>query len=437
MITLYNGVNFEDNANFEALEKELKEKLERSEDFGGDLYLELAECLIAEEKYDEACENLLIAIKGDTEIRECAYPLIVDLISKGKCIDLVPDTTFEWLCFGCYIEAEKKKDMYIGKAFCTENLDEIGNVLERYITDFGGDENVGKIYDRLSDLTYQQMPTVSTYDYSLDEFVHEALCTALENELPLEKLSNNRLMQLYAFSNSEALSVKILKYLLDIGVEVSDWLYDGIFGAECGLGIVASLVESYIEEKNYAILTWIFDNVDDGCWDYEAVRERITDPIINCIVETNDIKTVSDFVAGNRYLGKASGDSKWPLFYFIDANYLDESGCVRKEWVDLTSVYEELIDLLTYCCGSEDLDSMYGDLSKKFVQNAFTAFEDIFTDDDSISRQYKYDIHPLGLVYIYSSGERVITHKIESLEDFKFYTKTMYKLIKERYFDEQ
>ena len=45
MITLYNGVNFEDNTNFEALEKELKEKLERSEDFGGDLYLELAECL--------------------------------------------------------------------------------------------------------------------------------------------------------------------------------------------------------------------------------------------------------------------------------------------------------------------------------------------------------------------------------------------------------
>ena len=66
--------------------KTIRDKIEKKGDTRGDLHLEPAECLIAQEKYDEACENLLFCIEADTVVRECAYPLIVDILSKGKCI---------------------------------------------------------------------------------------------------------------------------------------------------------------------------------------------------------------------------------------------------------------------------------------------------------------------------------------------------------------
>ena len=98
-------------------EKNIREEIGKTGDFGGDLHLELAKCLLEQKKYDEACENLLFCLGADTIVRESAYPLIVDLISQGKCIDLVPHMTFEWLRLNCYIEPDKKKAMYMGIAF--------------------------------------------------------------------------------------------------------------------------------------------------------------------------------------------------------------------------------------------------------------------------------------------------------------------------------
>ena len=128
-------------------EKTIRDEIEKTGDAGGDLHLELAECLIEQEKFDEACEKLLFCINADTMVRESAYPLIVDLLSQGKCIDLVPHMTFEWLRLDCYIEPDKKKAMYMGIAFGSDKLEKIANALDCYIIDFGGDENVGAMYD--------------------------------------------------------------------------------------------------------------------------------------------------------------------------------------------------------------------------------------------------------------------------------------------------
>ena len=62
------------------------------------------------EKYDEACENLLFCLGADTMVRDGAYPLLVDLLAKQKCVDLIPYMTIEWLSSLCYIEPDEKKE---------------------------------------------------------------------------------------------------------------------------------------------------------------------------------------------------------------------------------------------------------------------------------------------------------------------------------------
>ena len=107
-------------------EKSIREEIEKTGDLAGDFHLELAKCLLEQKKYDEACENLLFCLGADTMVRESAYPLIVELLAKEKCVDLIPYMTLVWLSSLCYIEPDEKKAMYRGIAFGTKDLRKIG-----------------------------------------------------------------------------------------------------------------------------------------------------------------------------------------------------------------------------------------------------------------------------------------------------------------------
>ena len=87
--------------------------------------------------------------------------------------------TIEWLSSLCYIEPEKKKAMYKGIVFGTENFSKIGLSFERYVSEFGGDVTVGTMYDRLEDLTFEQEG--DSIDYFYYEIMCNALCEAINN----------------------------------------------------------------------------------------------------------------------------------------------------------------------------------------------------------------------------------------------------------------
>lgn len=372
--------------NLKSFEKNLRTQIEKGEDSGGDLHLELAKNLIAQEKYDDACECLLFCINADTAVREAAYPLIVDLLAMGHCIDSIPHSTFEWLRLDCYIEPDRKKAMYLGIALNTEKLNKIANALECYILDFGGDENVGTLYDRLEDLTFEQMPNVDFYDYSYFELAHDALCEKIEMGMPLDKLSDYRLASICNHTTSDEILTKVQCFIIEN--RDRDILRERLFGTEEGLDENVRLIEHYIEKKNYDVLAWLYnENKVDCIWDWEEANESIFSPIIDSILASDDIETVSSFIEAMNDsecegFGGIGYEPQYKLIKFVSDRYLDENGAIQKEWGDLTEIYRMLVDkIFDIVSNNAEFEDVFGNYSTALVKNAFETCKDLFTDE--------------------------------------------------------
>ena len=337
-------------------EKSIREEIEKTGDAGGDLHLELAQCLIAQEKYDEACENLLFCIDADTMVRDCAYPLIVDLLSKGQCIDVVPHMTFEWLRLDCYIEPEKKKAMYMGIAFGSDKLNKIATALECYIIDFGGDANVGAMYDRLEDLTYEQMPDVDYYDYYYYEQTIDALCEAVKNGLSLSDLSDYWPERIYFHTDSEIVAFECLKYIYESGkrelLQEREIFSTVTKDSEVIKNAIVRLLDFYISKKNYEVVAWIYNDLTchdnaECTFDYDEVSEKIHARVLGFVIASQDVKTVSTFFKNapeSTYLA-ADDEQLKALCDFVIHHYFDENGTVRDEWEEVPDLIESVFTI--------------------------------------------------------------------------------------------
>jgi hypothetical protein len=411
-------------------EKSIREEIEKTGDLGGDLRLELAECLITQEKYDEACENLLRCLDADTMVRDCAYPLIVDLLAKGKCIDLVPHMTFEWLRLECYIEPEKKKAMYMGIAFGSEKLNKVATAMECYIMDFGGDENVGAMYDRLENLTFEQMPNADYYDYYYFELAHNALCEAVWNDLDLSKLSDERLACMAGHTDDDEMALEINAFILENGNR--DILRRNLFcDAGNGLEKTIRLAQRFIEQENYEAVTWIYtETKSDGPWDWEEANEGLYAPIIDFILETNDIEIVSKFLAANASgLGSIDYELQYKICEFVNENYPDEDGSIQKEWSDLTAVYTMIVcKIFDVAAGVSDLDEVNGEYSSILLKNAFESCRNMLTDE-AVEACYAEWNGELTFDGEYGSGGDV-----EDKEEFLSNLREALKTLEEEYF---
>ena len=388
-------------------EKSIREEIEKTGDGGGDLHLELAECLIAQEKYDEACENLLFCLGADTMVRDCAYPLLVDLLAKGKCVDLIPYMTVEWLSSCCYIESEQKKAMYRGIAFGTENLSKIGLSLECYIREFGGDINVGTMYDRLEDLTFEQEGD------GVDDFYYEmtcdALCEAINNGLAPTGLSYYVTESLYFHTDSEHVAFECLKYIYESGnrelLEQRE-----VFGAtnrknsDVIQNAIIRLFDYYISKENYEFVAWIYDDLTScdnaGCvFDFDEVSEKIHARVFKFVLASQDVKTVSKFfkTADEATYNAADYEQLKALSDFVIHHYFDENGAVRVEWKDVPGLIESVFTIFVdnvffVAAGETELEAAYGDYDKKIVRTAFEEcrglFEALFLNEKVFSEAF-------------------------------------------------
>ncbi len=420
------------------------------DDRGGDRYLELAEELIAQGEFDKACENLLLCIDADTMVRESAYPLIVDLLSKGHCIDMIPHNTFEWLRFCCYIEPDKKKEMYRGIAFGTEKLDKIANALDCYILDFGGDKTVGEMYDRLEELTYEQMPYVDYYDYFYYKEAHDALCLAVENGLPLSVLSDYRLIGVYFHTESEDVVFEILKFVYENGKR-DLWKEQEVFSSykddnENIKNAIVRFFDYYIEEKNYKKLAFLYsditsgDNAQDVFGDYDEVNEKIHTRVYKSVLATKDVKTVADFfeTANEATYLCAELTLQKELCDFVIKNYLDENGSVREEWSAVSDLIESMFIMLVdnvffIAAGDSELESIYGGYDKRVIKLVFEQYHNMF--DELLTNEVFFNeriYEEEDGLYFLNFDECYVS--IDNKEVFLSNVKATLKTIEEKYF---
>lgn len=390
-------------------EKSIREAIEETGDIGGDLHLELAECLLEQEKYDEACENLLFCLGADTMVRDGAYPLLVDLLAKQKCVDLIPYMTIEWLSSLCYIEPEDKKAMYRGIAFGTENLSKIGLSLECYIREFGGDINVGYMYDRLEDLTYDQEGD------SVDVFYHEimcdALCEAIKNGLSPTGLSYFVTESVYFHTDSENVAFECLKYIYESGNR--ELLQEReVFGVvtkdrDVIKNAIVHLFDYYISKENYEFVAWIYDDLT-SCenatyvFELDEVCEKIHARVFNFVLASGDVKTVSTFFKNAEYAAYASADYEQlkALSDFVICHYFDENGAIRDEWKEVSGIVELAFsifvdDVFFVAAGETELEARYGGYDKKILRFAFeecrSLFEELFLNEGLLNEAFQED----------------------------------------------
>lgn len=382
-----------------------KEILKNLEDTSGDAHLKLAEELIAQGSFDEACENLLFCLHADTMVRELAYPLIVELLAKGHCIDKVSHDTFEWLRLACYVEPDQKKAMYRGIAFGTEKPGKIANALACYVTDFGGDETVGEMYDRLEELTFEQMPYVDYYDYCYYELTHDALCDAIENGLSPSALSDNRLISVYFHTSSENVLFAVLEFIYehdkrDLAEERELFSSHGANNESIKNAIVR-LAEHYAEKKDYEKLAWLYrdltscDNAEMIFDDCDEVNERIHAPVYQAVLASDDPKTVAAFFE-NAFYGGAAFELRKQLCDFVMHNYLDENGNVREAWSRtsgfMESVFTVLTDYVFYIANGEcKAETVYGGYDKRAVKIVFEKCRPVL--DELLDRAEIFNSH--------------------------------------------
>ena len=428
-------------------EKGLREEIEKTGDEGGDLHLELAEYLLKQEKYDEACELLLFCLRADTMVRDCAYPLLVDLLAKGKCVDLIPYMSIEWLSSLCYIEPEEKKAMYKGIAFGSENLSKIGMSLECYISEFGGDVTVGAIYDRLEDLTYEQEGN------SVDDFYYEitcdALCEAIKKGLAPTGLSYYVTESLYFHTDSEQVAFECLKYIYESGNrellqerEVFSTITKN--SGDVIKNAIVHLFDYYISKENYEFVAWIYSDLTscdnaECVFDFDEVSEKIHARVLNFVLASNDVKTVSTFFknADEATYNSADYEHLKALSDFVLLHYFDENGAVRAEWNEVPNLIESVFtifvdDVFFVAAGEIELEATYGGYDKKILRTAFeecrVLFEELFLNEEVFNKAF--EVQDGKLYFVSFEGYNVL---VEDKESFLAKIKATLKRIEGKY----
>lgn len=430
-------------------EKSIREEIEKTGDLGGDLHLDLAECLIEQEKYDEACENLLFCLGADTMVRESAYPLLVDLLAKEKCVDLVPYMTIEWLSSLCYIEPEEKKVMYRGIAFGTENLSKIGLSLECYTREFGGDATVGAMYDRLEDLTFEQEG--DDCDRFYYELTRDALCEAVKNGLPLTGLSYFVTESVYFHTDSEQVAFECLKYIYESGnrelLQERD-VFSTVTNNKDDViqNAIVRLFDYYISKKNYEFVAWIYNDLtsyDNAhyVFNYDEVCEKIHARVLEFVLASQDVKTVATFfkTADEATYNCADYEQLKALSDFVLHNYFDENGDVRDEWKEVPDLIESVFtifvdDVFFVAAGETTLEETYGGYDRKILKTAFEScrslFEALFLNEEVFNKAFEGQDDKLYFVsfddYCISIGDKNI---------FLFTLKQTLNNLKDKYFD--
>lgn len=428
-------------------EKSIREEIEKTGDIGGDLHLELAECLLEQEKYDEACENLLFCLRADTMVRDGAYPLLVDLLAKQKCVDLIPYMTIEWLSSLCYIEPDEKKAMYRGIAFGTENLSKIGLSLECYIREFGGDINVGAMYDRLEDLTYvQEGDSVDVFYY---EIMCDALCEAIKNGLSPTGLSYFVTESVYFHTDSERAAFECLKYIYESNNRELLQERDVFSTVTKNNGVVKNaivrLLDYYISQNNYEFVAWIYNDLtcyDNALciFDYGEVCEKIHTRVLDFVLAPENVKTVATFfkTADEAAYHCADYEQIKALSDFVIQNYFDENGNVRDEWKEVPDLVESSFttfvdDVFFVAAGEKELEATYGSYDKRILRTAFEAcrglFERLFLNKEEFNKAFEVQD---GKFYFISFEGYDIT--VEDKESFLYALKQTLNNLKDRYF---
>lgn len=428
-------------------EKNIREEIEKTGDEGGDLHLELAECLIDQGKFDEACENLLLCLGADTMVRDCAYPMIVDLLARGKCIDLVPHMTFEWLRLDCYIEPEKKKAMYTGIAFGSEKLNKVATAMECYIMDFGGDANVGAMYDRLERVTYEQMPHVDYYDYYYYELARDALCEAVKNGLPLSELSYYWVEGIYFNTDSENVAFECLKHIYESGKR-EELIEREVFStvtkdSDIIKNAIVHLLDYYIAEKNYEFVAWIYNDLTrcdnaECLFDFDEVNEKIHDRVYDFVLASEDVKTVATFFQNAEEATYLAADYEQlkALSDFVLLHYFDENGNECDEWKEVPDLIDSVFtifvdDMFFVAAGEKELEATYGGYDKKILILVFEAYRDFFEKffEEGSNKGFREED---GKLYFVSFLDYNVL--VEDKERFLENLRAVLKMLAEKYF---
>lgn len=428
-------------------EKSIREAIEKTGDIGGDLHLELAECLLEQEKYDEACENLLFCLGSDTIVRDGAYPLLVDLLAKQKCVDLIPYMTIEWLSSLCYIEPDEKKAMYRGIAFGTEDLSKIGLSLERYVDEFGGDINVGYMYDRLEDLTYEQEgDSVDNFYY---EITRDALCEAIKNGLSPTGLSYFVTESVYFHTDSERVAFECLKYIYESNNRELLQERDVFSTVTKNNGVVKNaivrLLDYYISQNNYEFVAWIYNDLTSydnaACiFDYGETCEKIHARVLEFVLASGNVKTVVTFfkTADEAAYHCADYEQLKALCDFVIQTYFDENGNVRDEWKEVPDLVESVFfilvdDVFFVAAGEKELEVTYGSYDKRILRTAFEAcrglFEKLFLNKEEFNKAFEVQD---GKLYFISFEGYYIT--VEDKDIFLSTLKQTLNNLKDKYF---
>ena len=381
----------------------------RAIDVGGDVHLILAERFIEQKEYDLAYETLQFCFNADTEVRECAYPLLVDLLLQGECIDLLDWDTFDWLC-RCYIEPDKKKAMLVSVAlradYSNDNDAEgrwlIPSAFEEYINCFGCDENVEAMLERIEENQEDE------YDH-VGHDCFEDLSYAIEKGLDFSKLSVKRLIWLadnVSKYGDYDIAPVIRRFIIENRIELSEKAPDKLLKI-CAYEL-AKIADYFIAKKDYAVLTWLYRESVDGfdCWglDVESIIDEFWHPIYECILASNDVQVVSAFIEAipcvidiekrSHQLSYEDKTEYWDhICEFVSNNYLDESGNVRAEWGDLTGVFQLLVEQTICSYGSDECEVYLGRYNRLFVRNAIEACQKYFTDealeDECIKNEFR------------------------------------------------
>lgn len=372
-------------------EMRIREEIEKSGGPVGDLRLALAECLIEQEKYAEAWENLHITFdEEDDSASQRAGSLMIDLLLHGHCVELV-EPYFICFLFNLYaVDDEDKKRLVIAKAATVTDDSDLAYCIDLYANISGGEEYVAELY---------------------------------------RGLGESQLCDLYYSADDGYVKTEIAKALLDRGERqfISDEVFCDMYD---GLEVTAALAEYLIEKQDNEALIWLYsENKYERDWDWNEVNETLYAPIIEYILGTEDVSVVSEFIKANEEsFGDIYTDLRYAICEFVSNNYLDESGNVRKEWGDLTEVYTMLVDMVFDAQSERDAELTYSDFDKAFVKDAFTACQHYFTDEALEESFGDYD-GQIGFSTIY--GNVIIT---EVKDEFLSNLKGALKAVEEKYF---
>ena len=385
-------------------EETIREEIEKNGATDGNLRLELAECLIEQEKYDEAWKTLQICFESDAPASQKSCRMMVDLLLGGHCVEIV-EPYFLCFLFNLYqIDKEEKKKLILDKAAIVNNHEYLMYCIELYADVVGGDENVLTLYEKFESLCEANRINPGE---ELVWKVGRIMQKAIEEGFDLSKLNNRWLVDLYYSIENEHFEMEILKQLFKN--DNKEFFCDNLFcDITNGFERTVNLVNYFIDRKNYEAVTWIYNETKCDCqWDWNETNEELYAPIIDFILGTNDVKIVSEFIEANgSYFGNIYTDFQNNICEFVSKNYLDE----------------------TDAFGDRDLESIYGCFNKTLLKNAFDSCQKCFTDK---ALEDSFEILDGATVFNTINGDTII---VEDKEAFLSDLKETLKALEEKYF---